>query len=346
MSLEGKKILFKAYHGSHLYGLNTEKSDFDYKGIVIPSKEELKTNTAPKTCYDLSSPKKKNEKNQAGDIDSTMFTLQGFLRLCEEGQTVSVEMLFTPKELWLESSPEWEFMVANRSQLVHKNVGSFFNLARKQAYKYSVKGERIEANKLVLEWASQFPENDRIDKHISSLEELVQKHKTLVDTDKNPLIDFVNCLGPRKENVLHLQISNRKSPLTTTLKHLKKGLEKTLATYGHRSLMAHEHNGADWKALSHAVRVGFEAIELLTTHKLTFPMNEKEYLLSIKQGKVPFPEVEAKIESLLLEINELSRLTTLPESINKPLWDNFLKEQHEKITLPAWWLKVKSLFKT
>src|SRR5690606_13028223 len=124
-----KKFLFKAYHGSHLFGLNTEKSDFDYKGIVIPSKNEILTNTAPKTCYNISIPKAKNEKNKAGDVDQEYFTLKGFLRLCAEGQTVAVEMLFTPKELWIESSPEWEFMVANRETLIHKNMGSFFNLA-------------------------------------------------------------------------------------------------------------------------------------------------------------------------------------------------------------------------
>jgi hypothetical protein len=344
MDFTGKKIIFKAYHGSHLYGLNTANSDFDYKGIVIPSKEEIKNNTAPKTCYDLSSPKKKNEKNQAGDVDSVFFTLKGFLRLCEEGQTVALEMLFTPKELWIESSPEWEFMVAHRDKLVHKQMGSFFNLARKQAYKYSIKGERIEANKIVLAWANQFPENDRIEKHLASLNELVRKHESLVDTEKQSLIKLVTCLGPKKESVLHLEVSNRKNPLTTTLKHLKKGLEKTLSSYGHRALLANQHSGADFKALSHAVRVGLEAIELLTSHKLTFPLKEKERVLAIKKGEVSFADIESQIEKLLLEINELSKLSTLPEAINKPFWDKFLKTQYELALYPKWFVKLKNLF--
>lgn len=344
MDMTGKKILFKAYHGSHLYGLNTEKSDTDFKGIVIPSPQEIKTNSAPNTCYDNSVQKSKNQKNTATDTDSSFFTLKAFLRLCSEGQTVAVEMLFTPRSLWVESSPEWEFLVANRDKLIHKNMGSFFNLARKQAYKYSVKGERIEANKVVLEWANQFPENDRLTKHLSSLESLVSKYSHLVDTEKSPLIKFVTCLGPKQEEVLHLEVSNRKNPLTVTLKHFKKGLEKVLAQYGHRALQANQMGGADFKALSHAVRVGYEALELLQTHKLTFPLPQREEVLAIKQGQWSFPDTERKIESLLLEIREQEKYTTLPESIDQEFWDQWLKLQYDLQCYPKWLAKLKNLF--
>ena len=343
--LTGQKVLFKAYHGSHLYGLNTANSDSDFKGIVIPTKEEIKNKTAPKTCYDLSTPKKKNEKNQAGDIDSVYFTLKGFLRLCAEGQTVAFEMLFTPKELWVESSPEWEFMVAHRHLLIHKQMGAFFNLARKQAYKYSVKGERIEAHKKVLDWANQFPEHERIINQYESLKTLIEENKDLIDTEKNPLISFVMCMGPKKEEVEHLSIGGGKHPLTATMKHMKKGLSQKLSQYGHRALKANECDGADFKALSHAVRVGYEAVELLTTHKLTFPMAQKDELLAMKKGQVPFKEIEAKIESLLLEITECGKTTTLPESIDQKFWDAFLVDQYEKASLNPVLYKLKSIYR-
>lgn len=344
MDMTGKKLIFKAYHGSHLYGLNTAKSDTDYKGIVIPSKAELKNNTAPKTCYDDSSQKAKNQKNTTADTDTSYFTLKAFLRLCEEGQTVAVEMLFTPRHLWVESSPEWEFLVANREKLIHKNMSSFFNLARKQAYKYSVKGERIEANKLVLNWANQYHENDKIEKHIESLQELVSKNGNLLDTEKKPLIKFVNCTGPRGEEVLHLEVSNRKSPLTVSMKHFKKGVEKVLSQYGHRALQANEMGGADFKALSHAVRVGYEALELLQTHKLTFPITQKDEVMAMKQGQISFADIESKIESLLLEIKEKELQTTLPESIDQKYWDKWLKLQYDLHSYPKWLAMVKNLF--
>lgn len=347
MDLKGKKLLFKAYYGSHLYGLNTAKSDYDFKGIVIPSKEEIKNHSAPKTCYDNSSNKNKakNVKNTAGDVDESYFTLEAFLRLCGEGQTIAVEMLFTPKDLWLASSPEWEYLVAHRQELIHKNISSFFNLARKQAYKYSLKGERIEANKRVLTWAEQFPEHERIEKHLTSLQELVKNNLTLVDTEKSPLIDFVYCTGPQKEEVLHLQVSNRKSPLTVTFKHLKKGLEKTLAQYGHRALQANEMGGADFKALSHAVRVGYEALELLEKHQLTFPLPQKDELLAMKQGQWSFPELEAKIEHLLLEIRAKEQTSTLPEAIDQKTWGNWVQFQYDLVVYPQLWAKIRKIFR-
>jgi predicted nucleotidyltransferase len=344
MDMTGKKLLFKAYHGSHLYGLNTPKSDTDFKGIVIPSKAEIKTNSAPQTCYDDSTHKAKNQKNTTADTDSSYFTLKAFLRLCAEGQTVAVEMLFTPRHLWVASSPEWEFLVANRDKLIHKNMGSFFNLARKQAYKYSIKGERIEANKIVLAWANQFNENERLEKHLASLETLVAHNGHLLDTEKKPLIKFVTCIGPRGEDVLHLEVSNRKNPLTVTFKHFKKGLEKVLSQYGHRALQANQMGGADFKALSHAVRVGYEALELLQTHQLTFPLAQKDEVMAMKQGQRSFPEIEAKIEALLLEIRDKEQTTTLPAAIDQKYWDQWLQRQYDLWCYPKWWVWFKKLW--
>lgn len=344
-SLSGQRVLFKAYHGSYLYGLSTPNSDKDFKGIVIPTKEELKKNSAPKTCYNLSVPKKKHEKNQVGDVDTEFFTLKAFIRLCAEGQTSALEMLFTPKELWVESSPEWEFIYSHRHLLIHKKMGSFFHLARKQAYKYSVKGERIEANKKVIEWANQFPDNDRIISQYESLQKLIKENESLVDNENNPLIAFVICEGPKKEPVEHLLVSNRKNPLTATFKHLKKGLIETLNKYGHRALMANEHNGADFKALSHAVRVGYEAVELLTDHKMTFPMTQREELLAMKTGKVSFDQIEEKINFLLNEITRLSATTTLPEGIDEAFWNNFVEDLYDKTKLNPVLYQLKKLIK-
>src|SRR5690606_33608022 len=130
----------------------------------------------------------------------------------------------------------------------------------------------------------------------------------------------------------------------TTLKHLKKGLEKTLATYGHRALLANQHNGADWKALSHAVRVGMEAIELLTTHNITFPLKSRDRVLAIKKGEVEFALVEAEIEDLLVQITQLSLTTTLPDSIDQNFWAKWEKLQYDLTLYPSWIAHLKNLW--
>ena len=40
--------LFECVHGSHLYGLNTPESDIDYKGVFMPSIDELLLGKSPK----------------------------------------------------------------------------------------------------------------------------------------------------------------------------------------------------------------------------------------------------------------------------------------------------------
>lgn len=64
----------------------------------------------------------------------------------------------------------------------------------------------------------------------------------------------------------------------------------------------------------------------------------------MKQGQWTFPELESKIESLLLEIREKERLTTLPDSIEKAYWDKWLKKQYDLHCYPKWLAKLKNLF--
>ena len=48
--------------GAHLYGTDTKTSDLDYKGIFLPSVEEILLNKIPK-CINLST-NKTNIKNE------------------------------------------------------------------------------------------------------------------------------------------------------------------------------------------------------------------------------------------------------------------------------------------
>ena len=52
--------------GSHLYGLNTPNSDVDYKGIFMPTLEELLLGTYPKTIVTSTGPE--HAKNSADDV--------------------------------------------------------------------------------------------------------------------------------------------------------------------------------------------------------------------------------------------------------------------------------------
>ena len=91
--------------------------------------------------------------------------------------------------------------------------------------------------------------------------------------------------------------------------------------------MSSERNeGVDWKALSHAVRIGHQAIEFLTYHHITFPRPEAQHLLAIKQGQISFQQVAEEIEQLLIGVQEAEKLSSLPENYDQRLIDDFLEQ--------------------
>jgi hypothetical protein len=83
--------------------------------------------------------------------------------------------------------------------------------------------------------------------------------------------------------------------------------------YGQRALQAERNEGIDWKALSHAVRVGREALELLQTGKITFPLSCVAEILSIKRGELTYEKVAKTIDELLIEVEAAALGSSLRE---------------------------------
>ena len=131
--------MFLTVFGSHLYGTNTPSSDKDFKGIGIPLADDIVMQRAFRSTHH-STKKAGQLKNDPGDIELETFSLHQFIKLCDEGQTVALDMLFAPKDLWLVTSPEWEFIVANRDKLIHRKATAFIGYCMTQAAKYGVKG--------------------------------------------------------------------------------------------------------------------------------------------------------------------------------------------------------------
>lgn len=101
-------------------------------------------------------------------------------------------------------------------------------------------------------------------------------------------------------------------------------MARVVDEYGKRALMAETQQGVDWKALSHAVRVGTHAIELLRTGFVTFPLPNAAHVLEIKQGKRLYQDVAAEIEALLVEVEEAAAASVLPVEPDLKWIDDFV----------------------
>lgn len=327
------KVLIRIVHGSHLFGTSTPTSDQDFKGVVVPPARDILLGHYPKTSYNETTKEDERAKNTQDDVDSEYLTLKGFLRMVEEGQTVALEILFAPESQVLEMHDAWRSVVlSQRSKLLHRGVGAFLGYARQQAAKYGVKGSRVAAVRKTLEFLETLdgatklkeyarPEDSRLLSFVGSFGE----HPALGD---EPLVSIVGCRGPNGEVADHLQVCNRKVPFHATAKYAAEVFQRIFDEYGKRALAAERNEGIDWKALSHAVRVGDQAIELLSSGKITLPRPNADLLVAIKKGELSYDNVSQMIETRLVETMVLQEKSKLPDHLDQRMLDDMVVKVH------------------
>jgi hypothetical protein len=115
-------------------------------------------------------------------------------------------------------------------------------------------------------------------------------------------------------------------PMTAAIEEARKVYAKVWDNYGERARAAMTNEGIDWKAMSHAVRVARQAIELLNTGSITFPRPDAAELIEIKKGMRPYEEISALLEKLVAEVQEASQVSTLPEQTNASLADRQVRD--------------------
>ena len=317
--------LVRMQFGSHLYGTNTPQSDFDYKSVFIPAARDILLQQT-KDVIAVQRAKSEGEKNFAGEHDEESYALHRFMRLVGEGQTVSLDMLFTPATMWLEASPMWSQLIDNRHKLLTKKSASFVGYCRTQANKYGIRGSRVAAAKAAMEF---FETAVRIYGTTAKIQEM---HPSQPDAfaalHEHCQIVELPAHANTGTMLKHFECCNKKVPYTVTIKTAYEMYKRIYDEYGHRARKAAANEGIDWKALSHAVRVADEAIELLQTGHITFPLINRQHILDIKLGKLSYDAVAEEIENGLIKIEEIAPNSTLPDTPDLEWMDNFVVEQY------------------
>jgi hypothetical protein len=239
------------------------------------------------------------EKNE----EHEMYYIKPFADLLSSGQTVAYSMLFAPKDMWLETSPEWEELVANKDKVVSKALKSFAGYARSQAVKYSLKGDKLQLLDEVIDFMSRYSPTFLPQQCWSVLE--------AVFTGR-PTVRFWTDIKGNVEIRL-MEICGRSFGETTSLKYWLEALVKLRNTYGSRAMEAKENDGKDLKALYHAVRICSEMNEILAHGTVTYPRPEKELLLDIRNGKLTNGDISNIIDELMAKGDRLFETSTLRE---------------------------------
>jgi len=309
--------------GSHLYGTSTPASDIDYKSIFIPPAREIVLQDIREVITNQR-PKQIGERNVAGDIDEEAFSLQKFLKLASEGQTVAMDLLFAPD--WahiIPPDPLWADIAANRSRLLTRKSASFVGYVKAQANKYGIRGSRVASSRAALSLLTRAMETSgagaKLDLHAQEIHTLVASYDHMA---------ILQDRTPNGQDVELWEVCDRKMPLTATVKNAHDIMQRLVGEYGKRALMAESNQGVDWKALSHAVRIGHQAVELLKTGHITFPLPNAKHVLDIKLGRLSYRDVADEIEGLLETVNAVAECSTLPEQPDYDWINSFVYEAY------------------
>jgi hypothetical protein len=299
--------------GAHLYGTATPDSDVDYKGIFLPTKEQLLLERAPKSRnYSTGKDETRNTKN---DIDIELYSLNYFIKLACDGQTVAMDMLHAPDNMILQKSKIWDVIVKNKQKFYTKNLKSFIDYARRQASKYGIKGSRINAALLVLE--------------ILKKEDPSKKMREV--WDQLPRVEHCYDVAPDPNGMRQYQVCGKSFQESATVGYVIPIVEKFYNDYGRRAKLAAENKNIDWKAVSHALRAAYQTKEILTENTINFPLRNADFLVKVKQGKLDYlSEVGPVLETLMEEVESLALTSNLPEKVERGFWDQFICDTLER----------------
>lgn len=310
------KTIIKMQFGSHLYGTNTPASDKDYKGVYIPNMRDVLLGKQPRTSV-IESTGQERSKNTSDDVDTEMFTLHGYLNMVAKGEVVALDMLFAPEENFVSDPAQflaWKNVTdVAKTYLLSKQTTAYIGYCRKQAAKYGIKGGRVADVRALLDLLKTFDKNAKVYEYVTQIEEHCKDKEftTIIEGSETRNIGGGGIKNPFA-NML-IECCNRKAPLTNTVKSTIEIYQKVFDGYGARALQAETNENVDWKAMHHAMRACEEAIELLDTGHITFPLKRAEYHREIKQGKHDYTKIAAELEELMAEVERAAQRSNLPD---------------------------------
>lgn len=348
--IEEGMVLFCA-SGSHAYGLNTEMSDRDYKGVCVAPRRFYVTleefEQKDKGWDEEAEPDSKFP--QLDGSDSVVYEVRRYLRLLQSQNPNILEMLWQEPKDYLYLNSLGQILVENRSKLISKKIaGTFIQYARAQIKKMNTHRKwLLDPPMKRPEWGdygvpSNYLTSTQIESFIEYLYLLIKDRIEYYQVAKDLyelLNNKVDWKGVLKQCVLPEECSTLSREMTRASEDYMVLLR---ASQQYRSDLKRWSNYQDWlknrnvkrseierqcgydgKNASHCVRLMRMAIEGLRTGEII--VNRKragdaELLLDIKYGKMPYSELNQMVNELFdLSEHVLQNECVLPDSIDKSL---------------------------
>ncbi len=306
------KVVYITLFGSKLFGTDNPNSDTDYKGIFIPNREDVLLKRDIEH-YNFNS-NNENTKNGKDDIDLQLFSIYKFFSLLKKGETGAIDILFS---MFREDTQVYNdkaftsVIMENYKKFYSKNLHSFVGYCVGQSKVYNVRGERFNELHTFVEYFNALVKEqgaEKLESMFPQIEELFQAHSykyinfTMAPTSRGS--------GEPKEGK-YVEVLGKRFLGTVTVKYFADKIADMEEQFGNRARASAK--GVDFKALSHAVRVINEVEELIDSDFITFPLKNRVYITSVKEGKEKLEDVMDYIDQKLNIVQEKLEHSTLPE---------------------------------
>lgn len=345
-------VVFLTKYGSQLFGTNTPESDMDLKGVFLPTADQILLGKIPETISFNTKSSAKNEKNTKDDVDCQLYSFDYFIDLACRGQTVALEMLwamdYPPQMRMIMDEPMvllpsnvlnmakmWMDLVRLRHDFITKNMQAFTGYARSQAVRYSIKGDKLNTVKCVVQSlknliVSTGDKHDKIGNHFGKPGQ--NGLKFVYENDPNVI--WITDPG----NMEMMNVCKRSLQASVSLDYALGVMQGVVDTYGKRAQAAADHDGADFKALSHAVRISLELKDLYQNGNLSFPFDHEraETLKEMKRGEWTVAQIMEQVDGLIEVVEKLAAGSNYPEKVDRKPFDKMILEVYRDIVLEAY----------
>lgn len=301
-NLDSTKYLFRMQTGSHLYGLNDEKSDIDYFSVFFPTMKDL---FSLETIDEIDNSSKKSSserRNTPEDVDDKAMILGKYLKLLLQNNPNILETLFATVNSLEEFGGEYTALQELTKHIISQKVyHSFGGYAISQKKKLEIKSTRYHS----LVDAVEFLEK----KYGYDPKSTISFYEGVAE-DLNTLLKYYKG---KKGNTEHFHIGMHAKVILDLLRQERD-------TYGWRvKTDTFEKLGFDVKFAYHLIRLLYEAEDLLLTGKLEFPFEgkRKELLMNIRHGEVTLDQIYKIYDELWAKVEVANEKTILPK---KPNW--------------------------
>ncbi len=293
-------LIYETVHGSQAYGLATPTSDVDLKGVLV----------GPAGWYHgyLGGPE---QVELTGD--HVRYELRKYFRLAAAANPTVLELLWTPLECHVHTTPAGERLLAAREQFLSLRVKDSFS-----GYAMSQLG-RIKTHR---KWVMNPPQKEP-QRSDFGLPERAQISRDQLGAVEAMLAD--RRLEPVDLSTNFLDILERERRYRTARKEWDSYLSWQRTRNPRRSELEARF-GYDTKHALHLIRLLRMGLEIVSTGRVLVRRDDRDELLGIKAGALSYDELMARAEGLGQQVHAAAATSPLPAAPDDAALDRLCAE--------------------